>query len=1628
MKVKMGKEKVQICQANEDWCNQPNGRGFVSFVKVILEKLNDGALIESLKRKLRSHSERKKLNVEADQISCFYSNGMTFGTIKAKRSTKVSGSITTTAEINYLTKSAASFEMSGGGGDRVPVDITNAFGAIGKQKGSSEAAQIAYIDSGANRHFVNRIVKLDDERKSNTLMMDATGRMNRLDSDGELTIGVVDENGKAIDPIIITASRNNSSPMNLLSVSKLCKQGMSFHFAEYDSYFMYKGKRFTLVEENGMYVIRLNELLKAEELTDICSSPGVADGEMLALAATYDLWHERFGHASKQRLKFMYDNGMVEGLDVGGKHKHDKKCKCANCLSINNAKVHIGDTRKFADEVTQRGELVYTDLAGPYPADVHGYRYVIAFTDTYSRYSTCYFLKRKSEAENAFKAYLSLCKRDGVIVKRIRSDNGGEFGGHHDGEDRRQQLFGEGGSVEYIFDRVYRENEIIHELTPHDRPELNGLAERWNQTVIGMANAMLFSARISHVLWTSAVAHANTIRNRLPNKSLGKYTPYELWYHKRPRVDQLKVFGCFCYKLLPKFPKVPGQQARELLIYVGETADRLGFRVFNPRTYKFTTEFELIFDENSAAERGEVIRQWDLRRKLHAEGKLDSLPLIGNDLKDVRERDLDVERRIYQDQRYLEKEDEKGELHAPVVLKHEVFNNADSAPRRALDEKEAEAKLPSLLAEPHVEMKDRENSNDATSKEITRTADGTSQLTARNSPIHPDQLSGSRVGDSNWAPQSEELATLRNAPLLTRTRDSKGTVDGQPVDAYPHQARERWSEGFPKERAGADQLARADQVGPLTPMVIEEERKLAQFDPRHPRRPLRRLPVGEEEKDSDDDKEFRKFALDENLMVQMVDNPKRKGKDSWRRYNLYQNASTLREIIELSVTARKAVDRAKQKRKAMEDIKYDYLHGYILFPQHECNSSSHFVNAGSIALMANVVHVHQLFSAEEMDAARKKGEKEKATEAMRMIEERCKQIRLQEACAFVSFHTQIASLWDVDLNLQNYNFLHLQETSVGAALVNTLITDVAEPKSFKDIASMVDKIEWYDSVNLERTTLESRGTWLLVKRKSIGKTKTIKCKYVFKVKRNKNNKLQRKTRLVAQGFTQIAGVNYHLDQTYAGVVSYSSMRFLFAQAVAKGMILTQTDISAAYLESYLDEDIYMEVPPDLWVNGKPPVDEDGDEVVCKLQRGLYGLKQSGHLWSQCFKEFMLKDLGFEELSSEPNLYRKVFKLDDGVEQELLVGTYVDDCVIGASSEAARQWYLSRLSKRFPVNEKSTGIISFEEPGRILSMQVKYDIVKGILEFNQMEAIEALAKKFGVEKRKPRSLPIDPNIDLPKLKTAEVNTTDYMSIIGSCLHIAQVSRPDISYAMGVLSRHSATPGVQHMEAALDLVSYLLKTKHLFIGYRRDKDDLNKPVVYEKSQWAGDIKPTPKKLSIEERLVASTPTPMSNSPDMYCDADYAGDKETRRSTSGMIVMMNGGPISWSSRLQKLVALSSAESEIYAVADSVKEALHVKLMCEDCGLREPGEPMTVWEDNAAAIHLGHGLRGNNKQKHFAVRLRFLWEHIQCKNIEFAKIDTKEQLADAFTKQLPGPAFLNFRNKVLKSNKGHQNSIRVD
>jgi hypothetical protein len=448
------------------------------------------------------------------------------------------------------------------------------------------------------------------------------------------------------------------------------------------------------------------------------------------------------------------------------------------------------------------------------------------------------------------------------------------------------------------------------------------------------------------------------------------------------------------------------------------------------------------------------------------------------------------------------------------------------------------------------------------------------------------------------------------------------------------------------------------------------------------------------------------------------------------------------------------------------------------------------------------------------------------------------------------------------------------------------------------------------------------------------------------------------------------------------------MRYLLSLTTQKGYLLYQTDIEAAYLQSEITDELYMELPPNLSNT------VDGTPVVAQLKRGLYGLKQGGYAWSQCFKEFMVSEkygMGFKPMTGEPNLYRKAWTLD-GVPSEIFVGQYVDDCCVSVSSQEALDWYIKRLSDRFPINSSASGFVTVDEPGLLLSMHVKYDRALGVLRFNQLAAIEALAKKFDLaDVRDLRTLPISKKDDLPKYLTPQdgVSCSDYLSIIGSCLHIAQVSRPDISFAVGVLARHNTAPGKVHLDAALDLVKYLISTKHWSVQYVRS-DGGNDPQIIERATFAYDEDASlanPVEKSIEERLVASVPDYQPNAPETFIDANLGGDRLTKKSTSGLVIMMNGGPISWSSRLQKLCAQSSTEAEIYAVVDGVKEALHIRLLCEESGIRSPGIPMNIWEDNQACIQMGHNMRGSLTAKHYQLRLRFLNEHIWEKNIEFPK-----------------------------------------
>jgi hypothetical protein len=278
-------------------------------------------------------------------------------------------------------------------------------------------------------------------------------------------------------------------------------------------------------------------------------------------------------------------------------------------------------------------------------------------------------------------------------------------------------------------------------------------------------------------------------------------------------------------------------------------------------------------------------------------------------------------------------------------------------------------------------------------------------------------------------------------------------------------------------------------------------------------------------------------------------------------------------------------------------------------------------------------------------------------------------------------HDLISKLWSPDQKI-DHHVSRYREIAAMAEVTDLLTSDHPTPKHYNAAVcrSNPDRSSWIQSIDKEITTLESKGTWVMVPRSKMYKArkKPVRTKFVFRKKLLKDGSIQFKSRLVACGYSQIAGIDYSADELYASVCSYSSMRFLLSLATQKNYLLYQTDIQGAYLESELHDEIYMEPPPTMFdKNGKPPCDpRSGEPLVCQIKKGIYGLKQSGYAWAHTFKDFMLSDpeydMGFSQMTGEANLYHKKWMLN-GQLSEVYVGQYVDDCLVVASSEEAKCW-------------------------------------------------------------------------------------------------------------------------------------------------------------------------------------------------------------------------------------------------------------------------------------------------------------------------------------------------------------------
>ena len=515
------------------------------------------------------------------------------------------------------------------------------------------------------------------------------------------------------------------------------------------------------------------------------------------------------------------------------------------------------------------------------------------------------------------------------------------------------------------------------------------------------------------------------------------------------------------------------------------------------------------------------------------------------------------------------------------------------------------------------------------------------------------------------------------------------------------------------------------------------------------------------------------------------------------------------------------------------------------------------------------------------------------------------------------------------------------------------VNQVQEPKSLEEALATEHANQWRVAADSEFESLMKNETWKLVELPS--DRKPIGCKWVFKVKYCSDGKIERfKARLVAKGYAQKYGIDY--DETFSPVVRFSSIRALLAYAVQNDVLIHQMDVVTAFLNGNLEEEIYMEQPDGYIQPGK-------ENLVCKLQKSLYGLKQSPRCWNTEFQEYM-EVIQFKQSTVDPCIY---VKMTDAI---AILAVYVDDLIVMASTLEEMQQIKETLKSRFQM--KDLGKLHY-----CLGISIEQDEERKCLWIHQKQYILNMLEKYSLSNAKVVSTPADVSVQLKKDDgvSNKVDSVTYQSIIGSLLYAAIATRPDIAQAVGVVAKFSSSPNQSHLTAAKRILRYLKGTLNLAIRYQKLED---------------------------EELIG------------YTDADWAGDLDNRHSTTGNIFMMGGGPVSWLSKKQAIVALSTSEAEYVALSFATQEVVWLrKLLITD--LKSTSQkPTVLMEDNQGAISIAKNPVAHARTKHIDIRYHYIREAVQNGTINLCFCPSENMIADLLTKPLPRGRFTMLRDAM--------------
>jgi len=469
------------------------------------------------------------------------------------------------------------------------------------------------------------------------------------------------------------------------------------------------------------------------------------------------------------------------------------------------------------------------------------------------------------------------------------------------------------------------------------------------------------------------------------------------------------------------------------------------------------------------------------------------------------------------------------------------------------------------------------------------------------------------------------------------------------------------------------------------------------------------------------------------------------------------------------------------------------------------------------------------------------------------------------------------------------------------------------------------------------------GTWRLVEPPK--GVKPIPNKWVFaKKKDNQGNITKYKARLVAKGCSQRPGRDY--EETHSPVVRLETLRALLAIAPGNKLFIQQMDVKGAYLNGTLKETVYMRQPEGF---------EDGTGRVCLLIKPLYGLKQAGRAWN--FElDMKLKKHGFTRLRTDSCVYIK-----RNGEEISIIAVWVDDLLIFATTQTIMDTTKNAIKSEWETTDMG-------EPSKIVGLE--FCFAKESITISQKLYIEELLKDHGMAQANPVGMPLDPHYVIgPNPEgSAGTRSNPYAVLLGELQYLANATRPDIAFAVNRMASYTANPSPQHMGTLKRILRYLAGTRDLGITYSGTSHSDDNNLFYG-----------------------------------YADAAY-GNADDCKSTSGYVFIAGNGAITWKSKKQTTIALSSTEAEYIALSEAAREAMWLKQLYNELGFTQRS-PILIKGDNDGSIAMTKNPQFHKRSKHIEIRWHWIRDLVQNNDIIVESCRDPEQTADVLTKALSKP-----------------------